>query len=79
MLSEKFVNGYDNLFNIRIDKNISVLYLDILYKMSKYFAKPYKHFGEDAKSGLDLSNYAIKAVLKGATGFDKSDLVPKSD
>ena len=56
-----------------------MLYLDILYKMSKYFAKPYKHFGEDAKSGLDLSNYAIKAVLKGATGFDTSDLVPNSD
>ena len=35
--------------------------------MSKYFPKPYKCFGGDISVNLDLSNYATKADLKGAT------------
>ena len=35
--------------------------------MIEYFPKPYKRFGGDISVNLDLSNYATKADLKGAT------------
>ena len=35
--------------------------------MSKYFPKP-KSLGKRVKVELDLSNYAVKADLKNATG-----------
>ena len=41
--------------------------------MSKYFPKPFNHFGVNVKVELDLSNYATKANLKGATGIDTSN------
>ena len=47
--------------------------------MSKYFPKPYKHFGGNVKVELDLFNYATKADLKGATPNDISNLAKKSD
>ena len=31
-----------------------------LYKMSKYFPKPYEPFGGDINAKVDLSNYATK-------------------
>ena len=51
----------------------------LLYKMSHYFPKPYERFGEKVKVELDLSNYATKSNLKGATGVGISNLAAKSD
>ena len=48
-------------------------------KMSQYFPKPYDRFGKNGKVELNLSNYAIKADLKGAAGVDTSKLAAKSD
>ena len=50
-----------------------------LYKMSQYFPKPYNRFGGTLKVELDLSNYATRTDLKGATGTDKSNLALKSN
>ena len=33
-------------------------------KMSQYFPKPFRSFGENIKVKVDLSNYATKADLK---------------
>ena len=41
-----------------------VLNATILYKMSKYFPKPYNPFGKDISVKVDLSNYAKKQILK---------------
>ena len=57
--------GYDNSIKSWTDKK------DIL-QMSEYFPKP-KFLGANLKVKLDLSNYAIKAELKNATGVDTSD------
>ena len=46
--------------------------------MSQSFPKPYDPFRGDICVKLDLSNYATKADLKGATGA-KSNLAAKSD
>ena len=46
--------------------------------MSEYFSKQ-KSFGEKVKLGLDLSNYATKADLKNATGFDTLKFAKKID
>ena len=47
-------------------------------KMSQYIFKPYAPFGWDINVKVDLSNYAIKADLKNATGIDTSKLAAKS-
>ena len=47
--------------------------------MSEFFPKLYKTFGGNVKAGLDLSNYATKADLKGATDVETSNLAVKSD
>ena len=46
--------------------------------MSEYFPET-KSLGKRVKVELDLSNYAIKADLKNATGVDKSKFVKKVD
>ena len=51
----------------------------LLYKVSKYFLNLYESFGKNVKVGLELSNYAAKADLKGAFGVDRSNLAAKSD
>ena len=43
---------------------IAGLIKKILYKMSKYFPKPYELFGGDINVKVDLSNYAAKSDLK---------------
>ena len=63
--------GYDNSFNNWINKK--------LYKTSKYFPKPYNHFGGNFKVELDLSNYATKTDLKGTPGSNTSNLALKSN
>ena len=47
--------------------------------MSQYFPKPYNRFGGNVKAELDLSNYATKTDLKGATGIDTSRLALRSN
>ena len=63
--------GYDNSFNNWINKK--------LYKMSKYFPKPYNPFGGNVKVELDLSNYTTKTDLIGTTGSNTSNLALKSN
>ena len=46
--------------------------------MRSYFPKP-KSIKGNVKVELDLSNYAIKADLKNATGVDTSDFAKKTD
>ena len=47
--------------------------------MSQNFSKPDEPFAGDISVKLDLSNYATKADLKGATEVDTSNLAAKSD
>ena len=47
--------------------------------MSQYLPKLCKHSDENIEVELNLSNYAAKADLKGATGVDTSNLEAKSD
>ena len=61
--------GYDNSFDSWIDKK------DTVWK-SEYFQKP-KSLGANVKVESDLSNYATKADLKNATGFDTPDFAKK--
>ena len=46
--------------------------------MSEYFSEP-KCSGGRVKVEIDLSNYATKADLKNATGFDTSKFAKKVD
>ena len=46
--------------------------------MSKYFRKP-SSLGANVKFELDLSNYAIKADSKSATGVDTSSFAKNTD
>ena len=68
MLNRK---GYDNSFNIWIDKKATV-------KMSEYFPRT-KSLGTNVKVELDLSNYATKTDLKSATGVDTSTFTIQVD
>ena len=43
------------------------------------FPKPYESFNGGISFKLDLSNYATKTDLKGATGVHPSDLAANSD
>ena len=47
--------------------------------MSQHFSKPDELFVGDISVKLDLSNYATKADLKGATEVGTSNLAVKSD
>ena len=47
--------------------------------MSQYFPDPYEHSAGNVKVELDPSNYATKANVKGAAGFDISTLASKTD
>ena len=44
-------------------------------RMNQQFPEPYKHSGGNVRFELDLSNYATKFDLKGATGIDTSTLI----
>ena len=46
--------------------------------MGECFPKP-RLLGRNVLTELDLSNYAIKADLKNATGVDTSDFANKTD
>ena len=47
--------------------------------MSQNFPKPCKPFKVNINVKFDLSNYATKAVLKGAIGVHSSNLAGKFD
>ena len=46
--------------------------------MSQYFPQPNERSGENVKIQLDLTNYAIKADLKGAKDMDTYTLALKT-
>ena len=58
---------------------IAGLIKKILYKMSKYFPKPYETFGGDINVKVDLSNYATKADIKNITHVDTSNFALKTN
>ena len=47
--------------------------------MSQYFPALHERCDGNVKVELDLSNYAAKADLKGATGIDTYTLTAKTD
>ena len=53
-------------------------YKEYSIRISQYFSKSYERFGENIKVELDLSSYATKVDLKGATGIDTSALASKT-
>ena len=48
-------------------------------RISQYILESYEHSGGNVNVELDLSNYAVKVDLKGATGVDTSTLAQKLD
>ena len=50
-----------------------------LYKMSKFFPKPYEPFSRDISVKVDLSNYATKADVKNITHIDTSNFALKTN
>ena len=64
--------GYDSSFNSGIDNK------DAIYKRS-YYPEPDNHVRNKIKVELNLSNYATKTNVKGATGADTSNLPAKSE
>ena len=63
--------GYNNLFNSWASKKDAVW-------MGEYFPKP-NSLGANVKVELNLSNYATKADLKSATGFETSSFAKRTD
>ena len=51
----------------------------ILYKISKYFPKPYKPFGGEINVKVDWSNYATKTDIKNITHVDTSGFALKTN
>ena len=49
------------------------------HKVSQYFPKPYKPFGEDINVKFDLSNYATKADIKNILHVDISKFELKTN
>ena len=56
---------------------IAGLIKKILYKMIKYFPKPYEQFGGDMNVKVDLSNYATKADIKNIMHVQTSNFALK--
>ena len=56
-----------------------IWYKYILCKMRQYFPKLCECSSRNTKLELDLTNYAIEADLRGATGLYTSNLAAKSD
>ena len=50
-----------------------------LYKMSKYFPKPYEPFGGDINVKVDLSNYETKTDIKKISHVDSSSFALKTN
>ena len=70
-----------NQNKIRIEKsNKDNSWIDKKYilNISEYFPKP-KSLETNMKFELDLTNYALKADFKNATGVNTSDIAKKTD
>ena len=50
-----------------------------LIKMSQYFPKPFRSFGENINVKVDLYNYATKADIKNITHADTSSFALKAN
>ena len=48
-------------------------------RVIQYFPERYERSGGNMKVELDLSNFTVRTVLKGATGIDASPLQLKAD
>ena len=48
-------------------------------KMSQYFLKPFRRFGENINVKVDLSSYATKTDLKDVTHVDISNFALKTN
>ena len=62
-LKEKETSYMSNRKNMII-RLILGLIKKTFYKMSQYFPKPYRSFGENINVKVDLSNYVTKTDLK---------------
>ena len=58
--------------------NAIPLNLILSHEMSQYFPNPYGRYNKDISVNSDLSSYATKADLKGATRVDTFNLASKS-
>ena len=65
--------GCNNSFNSWINKK------DIKMKMSQYFPKLLRSYGENIKVKIDLSNYATKADIKNITHVNTSHFASKTN
>ena len=69
--------GYDNSFNIWIDKKDLVCLCHI--QISQSFPKPFKSFGRNISAKVHLSNYATKADIKNILHVDTSSFASKTN
>ena len=76
-LKEKETSYMSNRKNMII-RLILGLIKKTFYKMSQYFPKPYRSFGENINVKVDLSNYVTKTDLKNATGIGTFNFELKS-
>ena len=68
------LNGKDMIIHLIVG-----LIKRTLYKMSKYFSKPFEPFRGDINVKVDLFNYTTKTDLQNSAGVDTSKLVAKPD
>ena len=66
------LNGKDMIIHLIVG-----LIKRTLYKMSKYFPKPFEPFRGDINVKVDLFNYTTKTDLENAAGVDTSKLAAK--
>ena len=76
-LKEKETSYMSNRKNMII-RLILGLIKKTFYKMSQYFPKSYRSFGENINVKVDLSNYVTKTDLKNATGIGTFNFELKS-
>ena len=67
-------NGKDMIIHLIVG-----LIKKTLYKMSKYFPKPYEPFGGDINVKVDSSNYATKTDIKNISHVDTSSFALKAN
>ena len=68
------LNGKDMIIHLIVG-----LIKRTLYKMRKYFPKPFEPFRGDINVKVDLFNYTTKTDLENGAGVDTSKLAAKPD
>ena len=68
-------NGKDMMIHLIVGLTKKRLHI----KMSQYFPRPFRTFGENIKVKVDLSNYATKTDLKNLTHVDTSSFALKTN